>query len=755
MSDLKKSDAEWLNYRTFSLLLAAALLAAFPGITLGFQTLFYRDFGALGYPGIFFTRASLWHGQFPLWNPYSHCGVPWLAQMGQWYPPFWIYYLLPLPWAVNFMVVAHLWLAGVGLFWLLRCWHIGTYPAALAAFAFVFNGVTLSCLQWGNYIAALAWLPWVVASVIRAWYGNRRQLAFAAVASAMQVLTATPELTLLTWLFLGVLWLCDVLSRNVAFMASASRIFLVVLLAAGISMIQMLPFFDLLAHSQRHAGDAEAGAWSMPAWGLANLIVPLFHCYQSPQGTWFQHGQDFLQSYYLGTGVLALAVTGVIATRNRTTMAVAAFILFCWLAAMGTNGFLYGPIKQIFPLISIARFPVKMTILTAFLVPLLAARGMEQIQYSGAKPPRRILFVVTGCIGCAMLVILFMAKHSPLFGDNWNTTAVNTLYRAVLMVALVAGILILAMVKARGARIALQLMTLAAVSLDAVTHCPNLAPTLPVSILAPGFWQAAGKPPLAPGVGRIMTSPDAEQKLLYSPVADMKADLIGKRIAEWYNLNLLDGLPKVNGAVTLRPADFDILESYLYFTRGGHCGPGLVDFLSVAWLSSPDNPTMWIARTNFLPWITAGQKPIFAGDDKTLQAITADDFAPDKIVYLSASVRPLVTVANGTPCMVTNAAIALNKVVADIEASAPGIVVLSQSYYHLWQAFVDGRRVQLLRANLAFQAVEVPAGKHRVEWIYRDPYLEIGACITAVSLVLCVLIYRRRDSGGRPCPFAV
>jgi hypothetical protein len=744
VSDEKSNGADWLTTRSFLLLLAAALLAAFPKVTLGFHTFFYRDFGALGYPGAVFTRDSLFRGELPLWNPYGHCGVPWLAQMGAWYPPGWVCYLLPLPWSENFPMLAHLAFGGVGMFWLMRRWNVGTFSAAFAAFAFVFNGVTFSCLIWGNYIASLAWLPWVTGSVIEAWRTGGRWLPFAALASAMQVLTATPELTLLSWLFLAAIWLSEIGRGALTALLTAGRVCAVILLAAGITMIQMLPFFDLLAHSQRGSGSAGAAIWSMPGWGWGNLIVPLFHGYQAPQGTWFEQGQDFLPSYYLGAGVLALAIVGALLSRNRVAMVITVMTLFCWIMALGPKGFLYEHIKSIFPPIGIARYPVKFTILTAFLVPLLAAWGIERLGAPQTPSARRSLAVVASMILLGMAALLWFAKQFPLALDNWNATAWNCLWRAILMLILLGGVAVLPRWQSRSARTTIQVLVLALLPLDALTHSPNIAPTLPRSVLAPGIWQGSGKsaPPKL-GEGRIMVSPNAEQQLLYSRVADLSADFVGKRLAEWYNLNLLDGIPKVTGAVTLRPAQFDLLEQYLYYTADGHCGRGLVDFLSAAWLSSPDNPTQWLARTNFLPFITAGQKPVFADDEKTLQAITAEDFDPREMVYLPESSRGTVSVAGQTTCVLSHTDFGLNKVETDASAAAPSLVVISQSYYHLWHAFLDGKSVPLLRANLAFQAVEIPAGNHHLQLVYRDPNLTVGAIISMLSLAACGVIWLR------------
>jgi hypothetical protein len=734
ISETKSGDAGWLTPQRFLLLLAAALLAAFPGVALGLHTFFYRDFGALGYPGAIFHRDSLFRGELPLWNPYSHCGTPFLAQMGAWYPPTWICLLLPLPWAENLSMLAHLVWGGLGMYWLTRRWGVGGFAAGFAGMAYVFNGVILSCLLWGNYIAALAWLPWVAGCVMAAWSGGGRWIALAALASAMQVLTATPELTLLSWLLLGALWLSAVFRGETKMLSSAVRTAGIVLLAAGITMVQMLPFFDLLAHSQRDQNYGNS-LWAMPGWGWANLLVPLFHCYRSPQGTWFQHGQDFLASYHLGVGVLALGIVGAGLRRARFRVVLAGAILFCWIMALGSDGKLYDWVRVMFPVLGIARFPVKFAILPVFLLPLLAVWAVED---GHSKRTRRGLGVVLVVILLLMGTLVWFARLYPLPFDVWPMTATNTLWRAGLMLVLALGILWQAVLKKGGLRLAVQLAVLAVLPLDALTHSPNIAPTLPAASLAPGMWQASGKPPPPKlGEGRIMISPDAEARLYRSRVASMELDFTGKRLAEWYNLNLLDGIPKVTGAMTLRPAHFDLVEQYLYYTPGAQYGRGLLDFLSVAWFSAPENPVDWSPRTNFLPVITAGQRPVLAGDKQTLKAMTADDFDPRAVVYLPQAAQMFIRVSRPNDCAVTNAHFTCNRVTAEVTAAGPAMVVLSQTFYHLWHAYVDGKPVKLHRANLAFQAIEVPAGAHRIELVYRDDNLRLGAVISLLSLAVC------------------
>lgn len=738
----------WLTPRISISLIAVALVAVFWQVIIGADVFFYRDAGALGYPMEFFQKQSLAHGQLPLWDPYNHCGVPFLAQWGRWYPISFLGQILPLAWFTNVSIILHLFWGGAGMYWLCRRWQVGQFGSTFAAIAFIFNGVTFSCLTWSNYIACLAWLPWVVGSAIAAWKNGGRRIPFAALASAMQVLTATPELTVLTWLFLGALWLTQIFGRETNFLVSARRLVAVVGLAAGITMVQMLPFFDLLRHSQRTVNTTDV-PWAVPSWGLANLLVPLFHCFVSPQGTWFQEGQEFMASYYLGIGVLMLGIAGGIWNRSRRNVVILGTALFCWLMAMGPHTVFFNAFKTVFPLVSIARFPVKFAILPAFLIPILAAWTIERIssEETAGKTRRAIVALAIAAILC-IAGILWSGHAHPFEYDRWNTTALHSIGSVALMIILISSALLASVVKSSRMRIGLQLLCLATLPIDALTHIPNIAPTRASSILDPGIWQAKGNPPIPLTEGRVMVHPEAEQKLIYSHVEDLQMDFIVKRVGQWYNLNLLDDVPKLTGAITLRPAAFDTLEKYLYYTPDAHYGEGLLDFLSVAWISSPENPMEWRARTNSLPLITGGQQPKFVPEDKLLAAITANDFDPRHEVYFPESAKASLTVSNQTQCHIQNPRFVAGKIEANVQCAAPAIVVLSESYYHNWRATVDGQPATLLRANLAFQALEVPAGSHELKLIYTDPNLKIGAILSALSLALCGLIWWRTKAAG-------
>ena len=78
------------------------------------------------------------------------------------------------------------------------------------------------------------------------------------------------------------------------------------------------------------------------------------------------------------------------------------------------------------------------------------------------------------------------------------------------------------------------------------------------------------------------------------------------------------------------------------------------------------------------------------------------------------------------------------------------MVVIAQSFYWPWEATVDGQPVALWRANHAFQALEVPAGKHQVIVAYRDRNFRTGAAVSVATLLGCGLYELRRRRLSTP-----
>jgi Bacterial membrane protein YfhO len=73
----------------------------------------------------------------------------------------------------------------------------------------------------------------------------------------------------------------------------------------------------------------------------------------------------------------------------------------------------------------------------------------------------------------------------------------------------------------------------------------------------------------------------------------------------------------------------------------------------------------------------------------------------------------------------------------------PGYVVLLDRFDPNWHATLDGREVQILRADEMFRAVECPAGRHEIRFYYRQAGLAAGALISLATAVFLALVFWR------------
>jgi hypothetical protein len=121
-------------------------------------------------PWIEFNRAMIRSGRLPLWNSRSGCGAPHLANgQSAVFDPFQVIaYLGPVPDAYGWMAAARLWFAGLGMFLLARAWGLGVWGRWFAGLAFPFCGFVVVWLLYPVTNVAV-WMPWVFLTTERVW----------------------------------------------------------------------------------------------------------------------------------------------------------------------------------------------------------------------------------------------------------------------------------------------------------------------------------------------------------------------------------------------------------------------------------------------------------------------------------------------------------------------------------------------------------------------------------------------------------
>lgn len=734
---------DWLRSGRFAALLATLLGATFPQVLAGLESFTYFDGGQFAYPVALYHREAFWRGEVPLWNPLNSCGIPFLAQWNTMtlYPPALFYLLLPWAWSFGVFGLAHLFLAGLGMYTLAWRWTGQRLAAAVAGAVFAFNGLTWHALIWPSILGALAWMPWVVWSVERACRDGGRWVLLAAVAGALQLLTGGVEVILLTWLAVGAWWLVEVGARALALGRSVGRLLCAGGLAAGLAAAQLLPFLELLAHSQRssvYSAGGMGGIAAMPLSGWANFLVPLFGCVRNAQGVWVQAGQSWTASYYLGAGTIALALVAVWRVRDRRVRLLTALTVFALVMAWGRRGLVYEWATAVLPVLGFIRFPVKFVALATFALPLLAAAGVAWLLGGASanwpRERRRLIGLVAGLGLCAGVLVALAWKH-PTAASSLGATLTSALTRQVFLLGIVGAVVWLRQRSGERARRLVQLGLIVLLWLDVFTHSSNLSPTAPRTALAPDTireyfgWTNA----LQLGSTRAWQSPDSLWRLAAAGAPEPETDLYQRRLALFLNCNLLDHVPKFDGFYSLDVKEFLDLFQHVYFRP--KAAEGWKDFLAISHTSDPADPLGWVRREGALPLLTAGRRPVFADEAMILQRVLGEDFDPRREVYLPSAAQAAAQATREAPAQVSVQEFRAHRVRARVRADAAVWVTVAQTFYPAWRAYVDGRPVRLWRANYAFQALEVPAGDHEVTLAYEDRAFWAGAVLSLLSLL--------------------
>ena len=143
----------------------------------------------------FFAR-HIRAGILPLWDPSVNCGFPLFAegQAGPLYPFNWLTSLLPTHWGLSLNIVLHLWLAGAGMYALLRLWRARPEAALTGGLAYALSGYMVVRAMSPNFINACAWLPVLLLFVaLYVEQGRLRYLVLASGIVALQMLVGHPQ----------------------------------------------------------------------------------------------------------------------------------------------------------------------------------------------------------------------------------------------------------------------------------------------------------------------------------------------------------------------------------------------------------------------------------------------------------------------------------------------------------------------------------------------------------------------------------
>ncbi len=82
-----------------------------------------------------------------------------------------------------------------------------------------------------------------------------------------------------------------------------------------------------------------------------------------------------------------------------------------------------------------------------------------------------------------------------------------------------------------------------------------------------------------------------------------------------------------------------------------------------------------------------------------------------------------------------------NQIIGDINLEKRKLLCITIPYSKGWKAYIDGKKAEVLQADIGFLALEIPKGSHKIVWKYQTPYLKLGISFTILGILLWIGIY--------------
>lgn len=767
--------APLLERRAFWLFLAAAGLA-----TLVFFASFVTDRDAMifgtdmvsqAYQSRAFAVQEVQAGRgLPRWNPYVFGGLPYLSILPYpvYYPTSLLYFAIDLHRAIGWAFVLHFLLAGILAYAMARELRLAPGAAVVCGAAYMFTGYLVSHLHAGQdgRMFAMTWTPALFLLAERAVRTERlRPFAWMAGVVMLQLFTPHVQMT-----YFAALAVTAYMGFRLVQLGRAKGSWRpAVALGAGfvgayalaglLALVEILPTWSMLQFSHRaERGYAYASSWAMPVQETLGVLWPRFQGYLD---TYWGTNPFKLHTEYLGAAPILLALVALLARRSARTwffgaLALAA-LLFAWGGATPVHRLFYWTL----PVMKSFRAPGMMFSVVVLAVVALAALGAQSLhdRREVLREPRHPVWAVTGGLGALLVLLWFWAASSPAgFGATLGRILYGTLEpartaaleRAMPGFATSLGVFALswwaslavcwAAARERlGATLACFLLAGIAVADlwrvddDFYNVFPAARLTEPDSSV--GFLQEQ------PGPFRVLPLPTA-----YGPNDLMLFRIESVTGSQNFRLRWWDELVGEDLGRLGDPRIWRLLH-IRYLVSGqpveaqglelvhGNGGPPVY-----AWQAA--GPAAWVVHEV--------RRRSASGEGEP--AVLDPGFDPQRTALLEPGAAAPGLGGPAGASDVRWVERLPDRLELEVDASAAGLLVLSEIYHPYWRAAVDGEAVDVLQVDIALRGVPVPAGRHRVTMEFRDPMVTYGRWGSLAGLALLGLAFfatRERTSSGR------
>ncbi len=690
------------SYFPYVVLLIVVLISFFQ-VAFNLQPLKFDTIDCF-FPWRFYIGECLQNGQLPYWNPYQDLGYPIHADpsSGAWYPAVWLIgstfgYSI---YSISFEFLLHIYLAGVGMFLLARTLKFETKFALMAGIAYMLSGFFVGNAQHLSYIISGCWLPFIIQQYLLLI--EEKKAIHALQAGLFMFLSITggyPAVTIILTYLLLTFYLIHVISlirsksyksilqftiQNGFFLATTILCSAVML----VSVAQVSPYLSRLGNF-----NVEQALFSpFSPQSFISFLAPLTTTVKST----YWDADLSMRNGYFGLIVLMFFLLGIFIQKPKPLRIIFWFGIFSLTASVGN----YLPVRSLLfnhvPLMNVFRFP---SVFRLFFILAAILTGIYSLHQYLTKTERKNwhFYLLIAVSFATFLILLFVARSHGYLGlqtyykNNlfkeaisstfWQNLAVNSLFQLSLLVLLG---LTFWRIKNTAKFIATVIFLLI---MDLVVSVQLVAPYTV-------FYEHVTAKEAQTNVARYPHG-FPKQKAI---TIDSAAHLPGIGQPFWQNQQIFQKQISAEGFNSFSFTSYELLESdypsLFKSVKASH-------LLNLSDLESVENGSIFVDfGSDHLP----KKYKVVSGDTAILKDYDAASF------HIETKVK--------NHCLLT----------------------LYQKEYTGWEATINGKGTPIFKSNLNFMTVELPAGKSKVVFNYRNPLLK-GAFFVSLLSIFGALIF--------------
>lgn len=665
--------------------------------------------------------------ELPLWNPYNFAGTPLLAnfQSASFYPLNIIFFLMPFSVGWSLIIFLGPLLGGMFLYLYLDNLKFSKWAGLLGALVFAFSGFFVSWLEWGTITHVVLWLPLILLSIDKIFFyfqekskieDQKSKLWYSIFVFSLMSSFFAGHLQIFFYLF--VFSLLYFLAQWFQFGLKKKILFLFIILNSLfiiLTSIQWIPTLQFISLSARNVDvlDFNNPGWFIPWQHLIQFIAPDFFGNPTTLNYWgaWNYG-EFIG--YVGTVPLILALFVMFYRRDKKTLFFGTLFFLAMIFSFPTF-FAKIPYILNIPFLNTAQ-PTRLLFVVDFTLAVLSALGFDYL----LKTKRKITVIYP------LIFIAIILSGLWIFIPKEHLAVVKSNLFLPTLLLISSLVLFLVLIIAQKKNKFITIVCIAIVILTAF------------DLLRFGwkFIPFAQKTYLFPSAKAISF---LQQNIGNNRIMTTDSRILPPNFSAMYRLQSVDGYDplyllrygELIATSERKKPDINPPFGFNRIVTPHNYDSKIIDLLGVKFILSlsdlkseklkkvfQEGETRIYQNKTVLPRVFFISKIAYARDNKeAIELMFDDSFIPNDTAIIEltqggVSVPPLRWKVGEAEIVQYSE----NKIVINTENTGDGFLILTDTFYPMWKATVDGTEAEIYRTDYNFRGVVVSSGEHKVEF---------------------------------------